>query len=66
MWNLISKIITKQNGNRIIDTENGVSCQRGEGAGGWVKKGEGIVVFRHRKQYGVIQKERWVGEYGSG
>ena len=41
MWNPKNKI-NKHNGNRLIDTENTLVSDSGEGVGGLGEKGEGI------------------------
>ena len=42
MWNLKSKIINKQNYNRLIDIENRLTVARWEGLGGMGGEDEGI------------------------
>ena len=42
----LKKTINKQNGNRLIDTEDGLMAARWDGVGGLGVKGEGIEKYR--------------------
>ena len=42
----LKKNINKQNGNGLIDTENGLMAARWDGVGGLGVKGEGIEKYR--------------------
>ena len=58
--------ITKQNRNRLLDTENRLTAVRGREARGWVKQVKGLSKNKnkqtnktHKQQGGDYERERW-------